>query len=381
MIMTESSILSLPNTVSSVLPIDVILNGDCISELKKLPDHSVDLVFADPPYNLQLAQELWRPNLTLVDAVDDEWDQFENFSTYDDFSRKWLTECRRILKPDGTLWVIGSYHNIFRVGTILQDIGYWILNDIIWIKHNPMPNFRGVRFTNAHETLIWAQKEKGSSYTFNHHAMKALNEDLQMRSDWNLAICSGGERLKKDGKKLHPTQKPEALLYRVLLASSEVGDIVLDPFFGTGTTGAVAKRLHRHYIGIERDLEYVAAARERIENVHQVEFNPPIFVTPDPRKETRIPFGSLLENELLKAGQRLFFGPTGEITAQVLSDGSLEYNRQTGSIHQIARLIRQGPVNGWDAWFYLDNESSERRSINDLRMMIRKTQIIGKEES
>ena len=289
MIMTESSILSLPNTVSSVLPIDVILNGDCISELKKLPDHSVDLVFADPPYNLQLAQELWRPNLTLVDAVDDEWDQFENFSTYDDFSRKWLTECRRILKPDGTLWVIGSYHNIFRVGTILQDIGYWILNDIIWIKHNPMPNFRGVRFTNAHETLIWAQKEKGSSYTFNHHAMKALNEDLQMRSDWNLAICSGGERLKKDGKKLHPTQKPEALLYRVLLASSEVGDIVLDPFFGTGTTGAVAKRLHRHYIGIERDLEYVAAARERIENVHQVEFNPPIFVTPDPRKETENP--------------------------------------------------------------------------------------------
>jgi len=379
MIMTESSILSLPNTVSSVLPIDVILNGDCISELKKLPDRSVDLVFADPPYNLQLAQELWRPNLTLVDAVDDEWDQFENFSAYDDFSRKWLTECRRILKPDGTLWVIGSYHNIFRVGTILQDIGYWILNDIIWIKHNPMPNFRGVRFTNAHETLIWAQKEKGSPYTFNHHAMKALNEDLQMRSDWNLAICSGGERLKKDGKKLHPTQKPEALLYRVLLASTVVGDIVLDPFFGTGTTGAVAKRLHRHYIGIERDPDYVAAARERIENVYQVEFNPPIFVTPDPRKETRIPFGSLLENELLKAGQRLFFGPTGEVTAQVLSDGSLEYTRQTGSIHQIAKLIRQGPVNGWDAWFYLDPDTSERRSINDLRMMIRKMQIPGKE--
>jgi len=378
--MTDSYNLSFLQTDSEQIPVDQIIKGDCLVELKKLPDECVDLVFADPPYNLQLAQELRRPNHSLVDAVDDEWDQFESFASYDEFSIRWLTECRRVLKPDGTLWVIGSYHNIFRVGTILQDLDYWILNDIIWIKHNPMPNFRGVRFTNAHETLIWAQKAKGSPYTFNHHAMKSLNEDLQMRSDWSLSICSGGERLKKDGKKLHPTQKPEALLYRVLLASTKVGDIVLDPFFGTGTTGAVAKRLHRHYIGIERDPVYAKAARERIEGVHQVEFNPPIFVTPDPRKEIRIPFGSLLENELLKAGQKVFFGLNSDITARVLADGSLEYNGQTGSIHQIARLIRQGPANGWETWYFIDNETKERRSIDDLRKMIRITHSIGKEQ-
>ncbi len=370
--MTESVPGTIQTSVTDLLlPIDQVIMGDCIEEMSKLPPESVDLVFADPPYNLQLAQELWRPNLTKVDAVDDDWDKFEDYAAYDRFTVAWLTAARRLLKKNGTLWVIGSYHNIYRVGSILQDLGYWILNDIVWTKTNPMPNFRGVRFTNAHETLLWAQKERGASYTFNHHAMKALNEDLQMRSDWSLAICSGGERLKKDGKKLHPTQKPEGLLYRVLLSSSEVGDIVLDPFFGTGTTGAVARRLHRHFIGIERDPDYAAAARERISNIHQVEFNPPLFVTPDPRKETRIPFGSLLENGLLEAGQILFFGEKGNEVATVLADGSLEYHGQIGSIHQIARQIHQAPANGWDTWFYEDSKTHIRRPIDDLRKELR----------
>lgn len=370
--MTEQT----PATIQSMfteapLPVDQVILGDCIEEMSKLPAESVDLVFADPPYNLQLAQELWRPNLTRVDAVDDDWDKFDSFSTYDRFTTAWLSQCRRLLKPNGTLWVIGSYHNIYRVGTVLQDLGFWILNDIVWIKNNPMPNFRGVRFTNAHETLLWAQKEQGAPYTFNHHAMKAMNEDLQMRSDWNLSICSGGERLKKDGKKLHPTQKPEALIYRVLLSSSQVGDVVLDPFFGTGTTGAVARRLHRHFIGIERDPEYASAARERINNIHQVEFNPPMFVTPDPRREPRIPFGSLLENGMLEPGDVLYFGEKGPESARVLADGSLEYQGTIGSIHQIARQIHQAPANGWDCWYYEDKNSHLRVCINELRKEIR----------
>jgi len=352
------------------LPLDTVIQGDCLLELQKLPAESVDLVFADPPYYLQLAQDLWRPNQTLVDAVDAEWDRFASFADYDRFTREWLTACRRVLKKTGAIWVIGTYHNIFRVGTALQDLDFWILNDVVWTKTNPMPNFRGVRFTNAHETLIWAQKEKDSSYTFNHRAMKALNEDLQMRSDWNLSICSGGERLKKDGKKLHPTQKPEALLYRVLLASTEVGSVVLDPFFGTGTTGVVAKRLHRHFIGIEKNPDYADAARERIQHTQQVEFNPPIFVTQDPRRETRIPFGSLVENGMLQAGQVLFLGENGPI-ARVRADGSLEYNGETGSIHQLARKIRQAPVNGWDAWYYEEPETRSRRPINTLRQTLR----------
>lgn len=370
--MSEAQIISLPPTVPQTsLPIDQVILGDCIEEMNKLPAESVDVVFADPPYNLQLAQELWRPNLTRVDAVDDEWDQFESFEAYDRFTNAWLTACKRLLKKSGTLWVIGSYHNIYRVGTILQNLGYWILNDIVWTKTNPMPNFRGVRFTNAHETLLWAQREKGAPYTFNHHAMKALNEDLQMRSDWSLAICSGGERLKQDGKKLHPTQKPEALLYRVLLASTHTGDIVLDPFFGTGTTGAVARRLHRHFVGIERDPVYAEAARTRIDNVRQVEFNPPIFVTPDPRREARIPFGSLIENGMLEAGDTLYFGTEGSVSAVILADGSLNCDGEIGSIHQIARKIRQAPANGWELWYYLDKENNERKPINHLRSKLR----------
>jgi modification methylase len=352
------------------LPLDSVIRGDCIAEMQKLPAESIDLVFADPPYYLQLEQDLWRPNQTKVDAVNADWDRFSSFADYDRFTREWLTACRRVLKKTGAIWVIGTYHNIFRVGTVLQDLNYWILNDVVWTKTNPMPNFRGVRFTNAHETLIWAQKEHGAQYTFNHHAMKALNENLQMRSDWTLSICSGGERLKKDGKKLHPTQKPEALLYRVLMASTDAGDVVLDPFFGTGTTGAVARRLHRRFIGIEKDPEYAAAAEERINQIHQVEFDPPIFVSPDPRKEVRIPIGSLLENGLLEPGQTLYLGERG-LSARLQADGSLEYNGEIGSIHQLAQKIQQAPVNGWDAWFYEEPLSKVRLPIEVLRQKIR----------
>lgn len=359
-----------PENDEASLPLDTVIQGDCLTELEKIPAESVDLVFADPPYYLQLAQDLWRPNQTRVNAVDADWDRFGSFGEYDVFTRAWLSACRRVLKKTGAIWVIGTYHNIYRVGTALQDLGFWILNDVVWTKTNPMPNFRGVRFTNAHETLLWAQKERGAAYTFNHHAMKALNEDLQMRSDWNLSICTGGERLKKDGKKLHPTQKPEGLLYRVLLSSTRVGDVVLDPFFGTGTTGAVARRLHRHFIGIEKDSAYVEAARERIRLVQQVEFNPPIFVTPDPRRETRIPFGALLENDLLQPGQTLWLGENGPV-ARVRADGALEYNGETGSIHQLARKIRQAPINGWDAWYYEDPESQIRFPIDSLRQQLR----------
>ena len=353
------------------LPLDQLLTGDCIKVLGSLPAESVDLIFADPPYNLQLHQELWRPNRTRVDAVDEDWDQFSDFAEYDSFTCDWLKACRRVLKRTGTLWVIGSYHNIFRVGSILQDMGYWILNTVEWIKDNPMPNFRGVRFTNAHETLIWVQKERGAPYTFNHHAMKSTNDDLQMRSDWYLPLCSGKERLRINGEKAHPTQKPEALLYRVIQASSNPGDIVLDPFFGTGTTGVVAKRLHRHWIGIEREEHYVELARTRIESETQTPYDPDVFVTPDPRKQPRIPFGMLLEGGLLQPGQTLFFGAGGDLTARVLADGAIEHNGQRGSIHQIARQLQNAPSNGWKQWYYFDPVSGERHQIDRLRQQLR----------
>ncbi|HEY6072008.1 MAG TPA: site-specific DNA-methyltransferase, partial [Anaerolineales bacterium] len=279
------------------LPVDQILAGDCIERMAALPESSVDLIFADPPYNLQLRNSLYRPNLTKVDAVDETWDKFESLEEYDAFSRLWLSACRRVLKDTGTLWVIGSYHNIYRLGAILQDLDFWILNDIIWIKNNPMPNFRGVRFTNAHETLIWAQRQQGARYTFNHHAMKALNDDLQMRSDWwSLSLATGKERLREDGVKAHPAQKPEALLYRILMAASNPGDLILDPFFGTGTTGAVAKKLGRHYLGIERDEEYIRIAQARIQAVTPSD---PASLEVSPPKPPRIPFGALLEAGLL----------------------------------------------------------------------------------
>lgn len=354
------------------LPLDQVLVGDCRQVLEQLPEDSIDLIFADPPYNLQLEGDLWRPNLTQVDAVDDDWDQFDNFAHYDRFTREWLMACRRVLKPTGALWVIGSYHNIYRVGKILQDLKFWFLNDVVWVKANPMPNFNGVRFTNAHETLLWVQKEKGAKYTFNYHAMKGLNEGLQMRSDWYIPICTGKERLKdEEGEKAHPTQKPEALLYRVILASSNPGDIILDPFFGTGTTGAVAHRLHRHYIGVEIDPNYAQVAQKRVCKVEQLEFEPTIFITPNPRRRKRIPFGNLVENGLLALGQTLYFGAGGEITAKVLADGKLLYNGSRGSIHQIAKKIREGPSNGWKCWYYWDEKAQKHQPIDRLREILR----------
>jgi DNA modification methylase len=359
------------------LPLDQVLPGDCIDVLASLPAESVDLIFADPPYNLQLHQDLWRPNLTRVDPVDDAWDHFDDFQAYDQFTLRWLAACQRVLKRSGTIWVIGSYHNSFRVGSRMQDLGFWILNDVVWIKDNPMPNFRGVRFTNAHEMLIWAQKERGASYTFNHHAMKALNEDLQMRSDWYLPICTGAERLRLNGEKAHSTQKPEALLYRVILASTNPGDVVLDPFFGTGTSGVVAKRLHRHWIGIERQTDYLELARQRIAAIEPVPYEPDLFEMPNPRKtlrEDRIPFGMLLEYNLLQPGQLLYLAGHDEVAARVLADGSLLVNGQRGSIHQTARQFfgsSRAPCNGWEQWYYIDPQSGDRQPINHLRERLR----------
>jgi DNA modification methylase len=358
-------------TDSSTLPLDQVLHGDCLDLLAGLPEKSVDLVFADPPYNLQLQAELFRPNMTKVDAVDDAWDKFSSFAEYDTFTRAWLAACRRVLKDEGTLWVIGSYHNIYRVGTALMDLDYWILNDTIWIKNNPTPNFRGTRFTNAHETLIWAQKVQGAHYTFNYRSLKALNDDLQMRSDWYLSLCTGKERLKLDGAKAHPTQKPEALLYRVILAASRPGDMVLDPFFGTGTTGAVAKTLHRHWIGMEREERYVRLARERVQAVQPGMFSDEVYVFDSQRREPRIPFGTLVEHGLLRPGQTLYFGQHGEATAIVLDNGLVQRNGATGSIHAMGRAIRNAPCNGWEHWYYDDADSGERLPIDRLRARLR----------
>jgi modification methylase len=332
------------------LPIDSIVIGDCVAELQKLPPASVDLIFADPPYNLQLGGDLRRPDDSLVDAVDDDWDKFASFSDYDAFTRAWLLAARRALKPDGSLWVIGSYHNIFRVGSILQDLGFWMLNDIVWRKANPMPNFRGRRFTNAHETMIWAAREQKSKYTFHYEALKAGNEDLQMRSDWLFPLCTGDERLKgPDGAKLHPTQKPEALLARILLASSNPGDVVLDPFFGTGTTGAVAKALGRRFIGIERDRTYAAGAEARIAAVRPL---PPeaFAAAPSKRTEARVPFLSLIEAGLVRAGEHVH-DEKRRFSALVRADGTLALGPATGSIHKIGALAQGLPAcNGWSFW-------------------------------
>lgn len=354
------------------LPLDTILPGDCIEILAQLPESSVDLIFADPPYNLQLQNDLYRPNQTKVDAVDDSWDKFSSFAEYDAFTRAWLSACRRVLKDTGTIWVIGSYHNIYRVGATLQDLDFWILNDILWIKDNPMPNFRGVRFTNAHETLLWAQKKQGAKYTFNHHAMKAINDDLQMRSDWHLPLATGRERIKVNGEKAHSTQKPEALLYRVLLSSSNPGDVVLDPFFGSGTTGAVARKLGRRYIGIERNPAYVNVALERIA---AIEPSPAENLSlPEKRREARIPFGSLLEAGLIQPGQTLWFAKNPSVTATVRADGKLVSGALTGSIHSMAKsLSDDAPVNGWDAWL-AKNEKGEKILIDRLRQKIRDEQ-------
>ena len=352
--------------VTNELALDQIIQGDCVEVMNLLPEKSIDLIFADPPYNLQLQNELWRPNMTKVDAVDDEWDKFGGFAHYDQFTRDWLGACRRVLKDTGTIWVIGSYHNIYRVGTVLMDLGYWILNDIVWVKTNPMPNFRGVRFTNAHETMLWAQKNKGARYTFNHHSMKSLNDDLQMRSDWEIPLCTGKERVKLNGAKAHSTQKPEAILYRVMLSSSNPGDVVLDPFFGSGTTGAVAKKLHRHWIGIEREPVYIQVAQERIDSIPMELFSEDLYVYPTKRDRPKVPFGALLENGYIKTGQILYFDKTDK-TATVLSNGSIKHNGTTGSIHQVGREIQNAPCNGWEHWYYIDETTGQKYVLDTLR--------------
>jgi len=347
------------------LPLDSILQGDCVEMMRSLPAASVDMIFADPPYNLQLGGDLLRPDGSQVDAVDDDWDKFDSLATYDRFTHGWLKEAKRILKPGGSIWVIGSYHNIFRVGTALQDQGYWILNDVVWRKANPMPNFKGTRFTNAHETLIWASMGEKARYTFNYRAMKTLNDELQMRSDWLIPICGGQERLKKGGAKVHPTQKPEALLYRILLACSNPGDVILDPFFGTGTTGAVAKRLGRHYIGIEREDDYIAAAKERIEMALPLDESA-VKTMMAPQAATRVAFGTLVEGGLIAPGT-ILTDTKRRWKAKVRVDGSLECEGQlAGSIHKVGAGVQGAPsCNGWTFW-HVDN-GKELRVIDAVR--------------
>ena len=360
------------------LSIGEVLHGNCLELLEGFPEKSVDLVFADPPYNLQLSGDLWRPNMTRVDGVDDAWDKFDSFEAYDAFSRAWLKACRRVLKDTGALWVIGTYHNIYRLGAILQDLKFWMLNDVLWIKTNPMPNFRGVRFTNAHETLIWAAKSKDAKYTFHHHAMKSFNDGKQMRSDWRLPICTGEERIKIEGQKVHSTQKPEALLYRVIVASTNPGDIVLDPFFGTGTTGAVAKRLKRHWIGIEQEENYVQIARERIARIQQEDRDDAVFEVADRRRHApRVPFARLLELGLMHPGQMLYFMKDEKKQAIIKSDGKLMYEGTEGSIHQVGKSIMAGsPCNGWDHWYYVDEEG-EYVLIDEARKIARRVMYPG----
>jgi modification methylase len=333
------------------LALDTIMQGDCIAEMACLPDKCVDMIFADPPYNLQLGGDLFRPEGSRVDAVDDEWDKFDSLTTYDNFTRDWLEQARRILKDNGTIWVIGSYHNIYRVGSLLQDADFWILNDIVWRKINPMPNFRGTRFTNAHETLLWCAKDEKARYTFNYRAMKALNDDLQMRSDWLLPICSGGEREKgDDGQKAHPTQKPEALLYRILLACTKPGDVVLDPFFGTGTTGAVARRLGRRWIGIEREPSYVKVATRRINSTLPLDESAMQTVA-DKREQPRVAFGVLVESGLVPPGTKLMDAKR-RWRASVRADGSIATDTHSGSIHKVGAALQNAPsCNGWTFWY------------------------------
>ena len=354
------------------LPKDSIIVGDCVKSLKSLPEKSVDLIFADPPYNLQLGGDLHRPNNSKVDAVDNDWDQFESLQKYDEFTREWLSAARDVLKDDGAIWVIGSYHNIFRLGYILQDMGFWILNDVIWRKTNPMPNFRGRRFCTAHETMIWAGKTKDSKYTFNYDAMKSMNDDLQMRSDWTLPLCTGAERLKDaDGNKAHPTQKPESLLYRVIMSSTKKGDTVLDPFFGTGTTGAVAKKLGRHYIGLERDKTYAAFAKERIEAIDPLADN--LIELKQKRELPRVAFGSLIENGLLKPGAVLTdkkkkHKVTVHADGSVMAQNRIEIVR--GSIHKVGAALQDAPsCNGWTYWHYEDG--GKQKPIDELRSLYR----------
>ena len=344
--------------------INKIVNGNSLKEIKKIPKKSFDLVFADPPYNMQIGEALTRPDASKVNGVNDKWDQFNSFKDYDKFCESWLKECKRILKDNGSIWVIGSYHNIFRLGYHLQNLNYWLLNDVIWRKNNPMPNFRGTRFTNAHETLIWASKSKKSKYTFNYQSLKCFNDDLQMRSDWILPICNGKERLKKNGKKVHSTQKPEALLHRIILATTNKGDNVFDPFLGTGTTAVVAKKLGRNFYGIEKDVKYFKAAQNRINNTKKIE-DDYLDTLQNNKSKPRIPFGSLVELGILKPGTTLF-DPKKRINAKIMVDGSIKYKQSEGSIHKIAaKIIGAESCNGWTYWHCNINGSTV--AIDSLR--------------
>ena len=346
-----------------------LINGDSLKELKKIPDETFDLIFADPPYNLQLKSELTRPDRSKVSAVNDKWDQFENFKKYDDFTYSWLSECKRILKKNGAIWVIGSYHNIFRVGTAIQNLVFWILNDVIWRKANPMPNFRGKRLTNAHETMIWASKSEGAKYTFNYEALKALNEGVQMRSDWFLPICNGRERLKNTkGEKAHPTQKPESLLHRVLVGTTNPKDVVLDPFFGTGTTGAVAKMLGREFVGIEKEKSYIKVAQDRIKKIKKFD-KEVLEVSASKRSEPRVPFGQIIERGMLSPGEQLW-SLNGRHKAKVRADGTLIGDDIKGSIHQVGAALEGAPsCNGWTYWGY--KRDGKMVPIDILRQQIR----------
>lgn len=363
------------NNNTHALPLDQIILGDCITEMNKLPDESVDLVFADPPYNLQLGGNLSRPDNSVVNGVTEDWDRFDTMDAYDLFTHDWLNCARRILKPNGAIWVIGSYHNIFRVGGILQDQGFWIRNDIIWRKTNPMPNFRGTRFTNAHETLIWATKSENARPTFNYDAMKMMNDGVQMRSDWTLPICTGRERIKaSDGKKAHPTQKPESLLHRIVVSTTNPGDVIVDPFFGSGTTGAVAKKLGRHFIGYEREEAYIIHAKRRLKKIRTAK-DADIAVTPSKRSLPKVPFGTLIEQGLLNPGDELY-SPDGRITAHVRADGSIAVPDASGSIHKMGAYVQQAPAcNGWTYWHFeqKDGATGTLVPIDILRNQVRKT--------
>ncbi|MCX8056318.1 MAG: DNA methyltransferase [Ignavibacteria bacterium] len=346
-----------------------IYQGDSIELMRRIPDNSVDLIFADPPYNLQLNGELYRPNQTKVDAVNDDWDKFNSFEEYDNFSFLWLKECKRILKDTGSLWVIGTYHNIFRLGTIIQNLDLWILNDIIWIKTNPMPNFKGTRFNNAHETLIWATKSKNSNYTFHYHSLKIFNDDLQMRSDWYIPICQGEERVKINGKKAHSTQKPEELLYRIILSTSNPGDIIFDPFSGSGTTAAVAKKLGRKFLAFEKDENYVKISIERLEKIQTLTQD--LLEYKVEKRIPRIPFGLLIEKGIIRVGEFLFSKDLKH-KAKVLADGSIQCENVVGSIHKIsAYLLGKERNNGWEYWFV--KRDDKLLSINRLRFEYYKT--------
>tara|TARA_B100000700_G_scaffold310319_1_gene390746 strand:+ start:166 stop:1233 length:1068 start_codon:yes stop_codon:yes gene_type:complete len=348
--------------------LDRIVKGDSLEILKKIPDKTFDLVFADPPYNMQIGEKLKRPDNSKVNGVNDKWDQFSSFKHYDDFSKSWLKECRRVLKDNGSIWVIGTYHNIFRLGYHIQNLNYWMLNDVIWKKNNPMPNFKGTRFTNAHETLIWASKNKKSKYTFNYQSLKCLNDDLQMRSDWTFPICSGKERLKKNGKKVHSTQKPEALLHRIILATTNKGDIIFDPFLGTGTTAVVAKKLGRKYFGIEKDNKYFDAASERVNYTKVIEDHY-LDTVQNNKSRPRVPFGCLIEMGIIKPGTMLF-DQKRKYNAKIMVDGSLKHQKTEGSIHKVAaKILGAESCNGWTYWHY--ESGKNLKPIDVLRNKLR----------